>query len=58
MKSLIRNSLCLQVNVALNEIEFLNLDDVSSQQERAFLLGCVRSKKGETPDDEKSLIRL
>ena len=52
------NNLCLQVNVALNEIEFLNLDDVSSQQERAFLLGCVRSKKGETPDDEKSLIRL
>ena len=36
----------MQVNVPLNEIEFLNLDDVDSKQERAFLLGCVRSKEG------------
>ena len=36
----------LQVNVPLNEIEFLNLDDVDSKQERAFLLGCVQSKEG------------
>ena len=35
-----------QVNVPLSEIEFLNLDDVDSKQERAFLLGCVRSKEG------------
>ena len=39
--------LTLQVNVPLNEIEFLNLDDVDSKQERAFLLGCVQSKEGE-----------
>ena len=36
----------MQVNVPLNEIEFLNLDDVDSKQERSFLLGCVRSKEG------------
>ena len=36
----------LQVNVPLNEIEFLNLDDVESKQERSFLLDCVRSKEG------------
>ena len=43
---LFRKPFPLQVNVPLNEIEFLNLDDVESKQERSFLLDCVRSKEG------------
>ena len=35
-----------QVVVPLREIEFLNLDDVSSDQERSFLYNCVKAHHG------------
>ena len=35
-----------QVIVPLREIEFLNFDDVSSDQERSFLYNCVKAHHG------------
>ena len=37
----------IRVVVSLNEIEFLNLEDVVSQQERTFLLSCLKSSPGD-----------
>ena len=39
----------IRVVVSLNEIEFLNLDDVVSPQERSFLFSCVKSSPGDHP---------
>ena len=36
----------LQVVVSLQEIEFLSLDDLGNDQEREFLLDCVRVQAG------------
>ena len=33
--------------VSLNEIEFLNLDNAVTEQEKSFLYNCVKAQKGE-----------
>ena len=37
---------CTQVVAPLREIEFLNLDDVPSDDERSYLYNCVKSDHG------------